>query len=92
MMSLEKMDQAASRVSRCRSLVALLEAGGAAVGPEQVQEVLGLLRDELVSASTAIESAYASRTALACQQPASQGTAPCLGLVSSSRPTHKPAS
>ncbi|ASN72200.1 hypothetical protein 3S15_15 [uncultured Caudovirales phage] len=57
-MMFEKMDTAAGRVRRALAVVSLIEAGGEQVTREQINEALGLLREQLQSAGEVLEQAY----------------------------------
>jgi hypothetical protein len=70
-MMFERMDTAAGKIRRSLTMVSLLEIGGEQVSREQINEALGLLREQLQDAGAEIEQAYT----LAKQKP---GQAPAM--------------
>lgn len=89
-MGLEQMDAAAGKIRRALAVVSLLEVAAEQVTMEQIMEAVGVLKDHLQDAGTAIEEAYSLR-----QKPGhapalvpSRATVACL--VANSRPVQTP--
>lgn len=86
-MVFSRMDAAAAKVRRSLAVVSLLEAGADQVTREQINEALGLLREQLQGAGAAIEEAYSAAQQKPGQAPAlMQCGAGVTCLVTSRRP------
>lgn len=89
-MGFEQMDAAAGKIRRALAVVSLLEVAAEQVTREQIMEAVGVLKDHLQDAGTAIEEAYSLRQKPGHAPALIQSRAPVASLVPSSKPLQTP--
>jgi hypothetical protein len=90
-MGLEQMDAAAGKIRRALAVVSLLEVAAEQVTIEQIMEAVGVIKDNLQDAGTALEEAYSLRQKPGLAPALVQTRAPVTSLVPTSRPSQTPA-
>lgn len=89
-MGLEQMDAAAGKIRRALAVVSLLEVAAPQVSREEIMEAVGILRDHLQDAGTALEEAYSLRQKPGHAPALFPTRAPVASLVPNSRPSQTP--